>query len=130
MQSLIKWVSVFLVSIYIFTACKTSDADKLIGDWKLAYFDIDDDQKNSEAIQYTVKVYQSQLEDKYFFFNNGQYGLVDNYGDTLQSKPYTVHNDEIHLEEAVSQFSFSNDTLLVKEKGKGTIMKLYRYQKK
>lgn len=121
-----SFLILFFIGLY---SCKTNDADKLIGDWKLAYFDIEDSQKNSAAMQHTVKVYEAQLADKYFFFNNGQYGLIDSYQDTLQAKPYTIVDDEIHLEEAISQFSFDNDTLLVREKGKGTVMKLYRYKK-
>lgn len=129
MKCLLSKYSFLIICFIGLYSCKSNDADKLIGDWKLAYFDIEDSQKDSKEMQHSVKVYEAQLADKYFFFNNGQYGLIDSYQDTLQAKPYTVIDDEIHLEEAISQFSFNNDTLLVREKGKGTVMKLFRYKK-
>lgn len=127
-KNLIGWNVLILLML---VACKPNKK-QLIGEWKLA--DVvwvgDTGVENVHFVASIEKI-KLQLADKYFFFDqHNRYGIINDFGDTLQLTNYTSTATKVVIDDLENNYEIKMDTLFIQEIGRQAQLKMYRLQGK
>lgn len=125
-----KNIGLALWCILLLIACKPNKK-QLLGEWQLASITLEgSDSLGDAAAEKTIAKFEQQLADKYFFFDaHNRYGLVNDFGDTLELTSYTSTAKKLVIDNLENNYQVAGDTLWIQEVGKQAKLKLYRMKR-